>query len=277
LRTKLSSNDPYEALAAGEILFKKKKITLTELKHMRSEYEKFSPVAAKTFQDRMHKTIVDELSGREYATPQLARDEYKATLELLVEDGNTKAAGEFYKKIRDGKQQIAAIQAAVAAQKTGPGGIPVSAGLLKDEKGAIITSAYDGYVLESENFGGKEWQEVEELHPGDTGKLGDALDNFLSDAKNVGDLLRTAKGAGQNIRVLTRTRKAVELNDTYKKLERSLQRAKDDLADAIASGTPKDVARATKIRDRAEEDKKDFESKFRSTIKRVSQQKKKQP
>ncbi len=289
LRTKLTSSDAYEALAAGELLFKKKKLGVAELKQMRDRYASFSPVAAKTFQDRMHKTIVDELSGREFkdgtspitglprTAAEFAREEYREIMELLVEDGNGKAAGEFYKKIKNGKQQIAAIQAAVAAQKAGPGGIPVSAELLKDEKGNVINNAYDGYVLESENFSGKEWQEVEELHPGDAGKLGEALDNFLSEAKNVGELLRTTRGAGQNVRILNRTRNAAKLTDNYKKLERNLQRATDDLADATASGVAKDVAKATKTRDRAQEDIRDFEDRFRATIKRVSQQKKKQP
>lgn len=288
LRTKLTSSDAYEALAAGELLFKKKKLGVAELKQMRDRYATFSPVAAKTFQDRMHKTIVDEMSGREFkdgispttglprTAAEFAREEYREIMELLIEDGNGKAAGEFYKKIKNGKQQIAAIQAAVAAQKAGPGGMPVSAELLKDDKGNAITDAYDGYVLESENFSGKEWQEVEELHPGDTGKLGEALDNFLSDAKNVGDLLRTTRGVGQNVRILNRTRNAAKLTDNYKKLERNLQRATDDLADANASGVAKDVSKATKTRDRAQQDIKDFEDRFRATIKRVSQQKKKQ-
>lgn len=240
LRTKLTSSDTYEALAAGELLFKKKKLGVAELKQMRDRYATFSPVAAKTFQDRMHKTIVDEMSGREFkdgispttglprTAAEFAREEYREIMGLLVEDGDSKAAGEFYKKIKNGKQQIAAIQAAVATQKAGPGGIPVSAELLKDDKGNVITDAYDGYVLESENFSGKEWQEVENIHPDDTGKLGDAMDEYLSEARHAGDTLRTVKTTTQARRILNRTKRAMLLTDNYKKLERVAERAKID-------------------------------------------------
>lgn len=285
LRTKLSSSDRYEALAAGELLFKKKKLGVAELKQMRDQYATFSPVAAKAFQDRMHKTIVDEMSGREFkdgispttglprTAAEFAREEYREIMELLVEDGNNKAAGEFYKKIRDGKQQIAAIQAIVATQKAGPGGTRVSAELLKDDKGRAITDAYDGYVLESDNFTGKDWQEVEELHPGDTGPLGDMMTSYMSEAKNAGDVIRTVKSAAQARRLIARTLQAMATTEAYKKLERAKQRAEDDFIRAPATkkaDAAKNVARAT-------QDLKDYEDRFKKTMHKTYQQKKKQP
>lgn len=231
LRTKLSSSDRYEALAAGELLLKKKKLSSEELKQMRNRYGEFSPLAAKAFQDRMHKTIVDELSGREFkdgaidpatgkpitTATESARKDYEELLNILKEDGNNKAAGEFYKKILSGKQKVAAMQAAVAK------------GILKDNKGNVITDIKDAYIFESEDFDGKTWQEIEALYPNDVGKLGEALTEFMENSKNTGDLFRTVTDPKQSRRLLARARKAVRESESYKKLGRAKERAQADL------------------------------------------------
>jgi hypothetical protein len=231
LRTKLASGDRYEALAAGEALLKKKKITTEELKQMRSRYGAFSPLAVKTFQDRMHKAIVEDLSGREFkdgpidpATGKptvtatgLAQKEYRELIEILKEDGNNKAIGDLYKKTLSGKHRVAAIQAAVATET------------LKDNRGKTISDIKDAYIFESEDFDGKTWQEIEALYPNDNGKLGEALTEFMGNSKNTGDLFRTVTDPKQSSRLLARARKAVRESEPYKKLERAQERARADL------------------------------------------------